>query len=137
MKKISTRLLGASLLAALALPVAAGAAAPRDGEAELAKAIEGRTAGAPVNCITLRNIRSSRIIDKTAIVYEMNNGVIYVNRPKSGASSLDWTDVMVTDTHSPQLCSIDIVKLYDTGIRMQTGFIGLGDFVPYPRPPKS
>jgi hypothetical protein len=135
MTRISISLLGATLLAALAMPVAA--AQREDGETELAKAIAGRTAGTPVDCITLRNIRSSRIIDKTAIVYEMNNGVIYVNRPKSGASSLDWTDVMVTDTHSPQLCSIDTVKLFDTGVRMSTGWVGLGDFVPYPRAPKS
>jgi len=133
MKKISIMLLGATLFAA-AMPASA---APRDGEAELAKAIAGRSAGAPVNCIFLRDIRSSRIIDRTAIVYEMNNGLIYVNRPKSGASSLDWNDVMVTDTHSSQLCSIDTVKLYDTGVRMPTGWVGLGDFVPYPRPPKS
>lgn len=134
MNRISTSLLGATLLAALAMPAAA---AQRDGEAELAKAIAGRTAGKPTDCIFLRDIRSSKIIDKTAIVYEMSNGLIYVNRPKSGASSLDWTNVMVTDTHSSQLCSIDTVKLYDTGVRMTTGWVGLGDFVPYPRPPKS
>lgn len=134
MNRISISLLGATLLAALAAPAAA---APRDGEAELAKAIAGRTAGKPVDCISLRNIRSSRIIDRTAIVYEMNNGTIYVNRPKIGAESLDWTDVMITDTYTSQLCSIDTVKLYDTGIRMTTGWVGLNEFVPYPRPPRS
>jgi len=127
-------LLGASLLAALAVPAAA---APRDGEAELAKAIAGRTAGKPVDCIQLRNIRSSRIIDRTAIVYEMNNGTIYVNRPRSGAESLDWTDVLVTETFTSQLCSIDVVKLYDTGTRMTTGWVGLDEFVPYAKPPRS
>jgi len=134
MIRTSISLLGAALLAGLAMPASA---APRDGEAELAKATAGRTAGNPVDCITLRNIRSSRIIDKTAIVYEMNNGLIYVNRPKTGAEMLDWTDVMVTDTRTSQLCSIDVVRLFDTGIRMPTGWVGLGEFVPYPRPPKS
>ncbi|MFS2110751.1 hypothetical protein ACCC88_13750 [Sphingomonas sp. Sphisp140] len=134
MNRISMSLLGASLLAALAVPAAA---APRDGEAELAKAIAGRTAGKPVDCIQLRNIRSSRIIDRTAIVYEMNNGTIYVNRPRSGAESLDWTDVLVTETFTSQLCSIDVVKLYDTGIRMTTGWVGLDAFVPYAKPPRS
>jgi hypothetical protein len=134
MNRISMSLLGASLLAALAVPAAA---APRDGEADLAKAIAGRTAGKPVDCIQLRNIRSSRIIDRTAIVYEMNNGTIYVNRPRSGAESLDWTDVLVTETFTSQLCSIDVVKLYDTGIRMTTGWVGLDAFVPYTKPPRS
>jgi hypothetical protein len=134
MNRISMSLLGASLLAALAVPAAA---APRDGEADLAKAIAGRTAGKPVDCIQLRNIRSSRIIDRTAIVYEMNNGTIYVNRPRSGAESLDWTDVLVTETFTSQLCRIDVVKLYDTGIRMTTGWVGLDAFVPYTKPPRS
>ncbi|MEP9359688.1 hypothetical protein [Sphingomonas sp. KR3-1] len=132
MKKISIALLGASLLAAL--PAAAQDNAK--GEAELAKAIAGRTAGKPVDCIFQRDIRSARIIDGTAIVYEMNGGLLYVNRPRSGASSLDWNNIMVTDTHSSQLCSIDTVKLIDSGMRMPVGWVGLGDFVPYPRPPK-
>jgi len=45
--------------------------------------------------------------------------------------------VMVTDTYTSQLCRIDTVKLYDTGIRMTTGWVGLNEFVPYPRPPRS
>lgn len=99
--------------------------------AELAKALEGRVAGKPVDCLNLRDIRSTRIIDRTAILYETTGGTIYVNRPEGGASSLDKFDVLVTDTHSPQLCDIDIVRLYDTAARMQIGFVNLGEFVPY------
>jgi len=135
MNRISIGLLGATLLAALAVP--ASAAVQKDGEAELAKAVAGRTAGKPVDCINLRDIRSSKIIDGTAIVYEMNNGVKYVNRPRTGAETLDWTDVLVTETTLSQLCRIDTVRLYDNGLRMVTGWVGLGDFVPYPRPPRS
>jgi hypothetical protein len=102
-----------------------------DAEAKLAKALVGRVAGEPVDCLNLRDIRSSQIINRTAILYETRGGVVYVNRPDAGASSLtDW-DVMVTDTHSSQLCSIDVVHLYDSGLRMQTGVVFLGDFVPY------
>ena len=101
------------------------------GEAKLAQALEGRVAGKPVDCLYLPNIRSSRIIDRTAIVYETTGGTLYVNRPESGRQSLRRDDVMVTDTHSSQLCNIDIVRLFDTGSRMQTGFVALGDFVPY------
>ena len=100
-------------------------------EAKLAKALDGRVAGEPVNCLQLRDIRSSRIYDRTAILYETNGGKLYLNRPRSGASTLDSNDVMVTDTHSSQLCSIDIVRLYDSGARMQSGFVGLNKFVPY------
>lgn len=119
-------------IAAISLLATAAQAAPRQTpEEKLAKALEGRTAGEPVNCIYQRDIRSSRIYDRTAILYELNNGTYYLNRPDGGASSLSWNDVLVTDTHSPQLCSIDIVKLYDSSPWMQSGFVNLGKFVPY------
>ena len=119
--------------AAVILTSAPGVAAPRlKGEAELARALEGRVAGEPVRCINLRAIRSSRIIARTAIIYEAG-GTIYVNRPAGGAESLDHWDTLVTRPFGSQLCSIDIVRLYDTGSRMQTGFVALGEFIPYRR----
>ena len=108
-------------------------AAPRlTPEAEMARALEGRVAGEPVDCIFLRNVRSSRIIDDTAILYDAG-GTIYVNRPRAGGESLDRWDTLVTRTHSSQLCRVDVVHLYDSASRMQTGIVFLGDFVPYRR----
>lgn len=125
MRHAISLLLGGLLLAS------APAHAKLDPEAKLARALEGRVAGEPVDCLNQRDIRSSRIIDRTAILYETAGGTIYVNRPDSGRSSLDSWDVMVTNTHSPRLCNIDVVQLYDTGARMRTGSVFLGDFVPY------
>ena len=114
---------------------AAQSPANQRGEAKLAKTLEGRVPGKPVDCIQLHDIRSSRIIDGTAILYDTGNK-LYLNRPSSGASSLDDNDVLVTDTHSPQLCSVDVVHLYDNASHMPDGFVGLGKFVPYTKPPK-
>src|SRR5437868_10663938 len=72
------------------------------GEAELAKMLAGRVPGKPVNCINLSSAQSSRIIDHTAIVYE-DGGTLYVNRPRSGGSSLDSDDILVTRSFSGQL----------------------------------
>lgn len=122
------------LLASLAIATTPAIAAKQSGEERLARALEGRIAGEPTDCINLRDIRSSRIIDDTAIVYEGPGNVLWVNRPRSGAESLDGWDVLVTNTHSSQLCRIDVVRLYDTNARMQTGAVFLGDFVPYRKP---
>ncbi len=119
--------------AILATAGIAHAAADRSPEAQLARATEGRVAGQPVDCLNLRDIRSTRIINRTAIIYDTGGGKIYVNTPRSGASSLRDGDILLTDTHSPQLCSIDIVRLYDNSAKMQTGSVGLGQFVPYTR----
>lgn len=129
MRRLASMLIGSVLLVA-----APAAAAPRlDPEQRLARTIEGRVAGEPVNCLNLRNIRSTRIIDRTAIIYEVGR-TLYVNRPRAGAESLDQWDVLVTRPFGSQLCSIDVVQLYDTGSRIQTGFVFLGDFVPYRKP---
>jgi hypothetical protein len=126
------------LLVAGALMLSAGAAQARtDPEARLAKITAGRTAGAPVDCIQQHQISSTEIINRTAIVYKMDNGTVYVNRPSSGANFLGRSDVLVTNTHSPQLCSVDIVRLVDSSAHMPTGSVGLGKFVPYPKPPRS
>jgi hypothetical protein len=128
------------LTAAVAV-AAIGAAAPavaRDrltGEAKLAKIIEGRVAGKPVDCVPITQIRSTEIIDRTAIVYTASNGTVYVNRP-SGANFLDDDDILVSEPYNGQACRIDIVRLIDRGSRMPSGSIGLNDFTPYPKPPK-
>lgn len=127
-------LLLAGLLAAAA---AAPAAAPREkGEAELQRTLVGMVPGEPVDCVNLRNVRNSRIVDGTAIIYEVG-GTLYVNRPRAGRESLDNWDVLVTRTHSSRLCSIDVVQLYDPAARMQTGLVFLGPFVPYRKPRNS
>lgn len=99
------------------------------GEEKLAKLLEGRVAGEPVDCINTYNTRSARIIDKTAIVYEQGS-TIYVNRT-TNPRTLDDGDVMVTKLHSSRLCNVDTVHLRDQSHFMPSGFVGLDTFVPY------
>ncbi|HWU53485.1 MAG TPA: hypothetical protein VN153_11810 [Tahibacter sp.] len=129
-----SRLATSTLAVVFVLTAAAATAARLSPEERLAKATEGRSAGEPVKCIMLRDIRSTQIIDKTAIIYDTLGGTLYVNHPKAGAAFLHDDAVLVTDTHSSQLCNIDIVKLVDPTSKMLTGSVGLGDFVPYTKP---
>lgn len=124
-----------ALAAAALLTAGAAEAARKTPEDRMAKALEGRTAGKPVDCIYLSQIQSSQIIDRTAIIYQVGR-TLYVNTPRTGADSLDSSDILVTDTRSPQLCSIDVVRLVDSSSRMPSGFVGLGPFIPYTKPPK-
>jgi hypothetical protein len=121
-------LLGLSLAA---LSAAAPAAAP-DREAELERALRGRVAGEPVRCIDMHRVTRSTIIPGTAVIYDAGS-VLYVNRPDSGAESLDRWDVLVTRLYTSQLCNTDTVDLIDQGSRAYSGVLFLGDFVPYRR----
>ena len=133
--RVSRYLTAMAALAVVASAMPAQAKERLTGEAQLAKMLDGRVAGKPVDCVTLTQIRSTEIIDRTAIVYTTNNGTMYVNRP-SGANFLDDDDILVSEPRNGQACRIDIVRLIDRGSRMSSGSVGLNDFVPYPRPPK-
>jgi hypothetical protein len=122
------------------LAIGAGAAVadakPRlTGEAELADMLKDRVPGKPVDCIDLPMVSSSTVIDKTAIVYQ-SGGTYYVQRPRTGAESLDNDDVLVTRLTTSELCSIDTVQLHDRTSGFWRGFVSLDKFVPYTRPRK-
>lgn len=84
-----------------------------------------------VECIQLRQIRSSRVIDRIGIAYEMPNRKTWLNRPKWGASLLDDGLVMITQTTSNRLCSGDIVYFADSSLSGFRGSVALGPFLAY------
>lgn len=116
-------------------PDAAAARTP-DGTpltAKVAKALAGRTAGKPESCISLRDARSSRIVDETAIIYEIDRKRWMVNFPAGGCASLRPERALVTVTPGTQLCRGDIARVIDPPTPIEYGSCGLGDFVPYTR----
>jgi len=121
------------LIAAAFLVSPAAAGERRNGEAELARALDGREAGRPVRCIDLHRVTSSRMIEGTAILYRVG-ATTYVNRPRSGADQLNRWDAMVVHLSYSRLCSVDTIRLVDATSGFMTGLVFLGDFVPYHRP---
>jgi hypothetical protein len=121
-------LLGAAAMTA----VPAQAGDRRSPEQQLEQALRGRVAGEPVDCINLRSVRNSRVINRTAILFDAG-GTIYVNRPRSGAQSLtDW-DTQVVRPFGQRLCTIDTITMVDPGSGFFRGTVFLGEFVPYHR----
>lgn len=127
-----SKLIAGAALVASAVPAMAAARAP-GGEAELNRLLAGRVAGAPVSCIPLFNLGSTRVIDGVGIVYRIG-GKLYVNRPKSDPRGLDDDDILVVRSFGSQLCNTDRIDLVDRNTRIWSGFVSLGDFVPYSKP---
>ena len=123
----------ALFLAAIAAVVSTVPASARErltGEQQLAKLIDGRVAGKPSSCISTFSQGNLRVLDGTALVYDAGR-TIWVNRPDN-ARQLDDDDILVThNTMGGQLCRMDIVRTVDRGGYFPTGFVSLGDFVPY------
>lgn len=122
----------ATLFATLILAAAPLAAQPWSGEAGLEQAVEGRLPGRPIQCLTLSRVRSSTIVDETAILFRVGN-TIFVNRPRAGANRLDGDDTIVNRSASTRLCRGDPVRTRDPYTGAFRGAIILGEFVPYRR----
>jgi hypothetical protein len=125
-----SKILSALILAAAVFSAPASAAGRDDPDTQMAKLLDGRVAGPPVNCIQLSTVTSSTIVEGRAIVYR-SGSKLYVNQPRSGAETLDDDDVLVTRSFGSQLCSSDPVDLVSRASRFTRGFVLLGDFVPY------
>lgn len=124
-KHLTLLLLGGAIIAAPAL-----AKERPTPEAQLQKALAGRTAGKPVDCIPLTRNESSQVIEGKALIYKVGS-TLYVNEPRSGAEILNDDDILTTRTFTSQLCRSDAVNLVQRFTGIQQGFVLLGQFVPY------
>ncbi len=128
MRTLALVLAGAAL-AFTGTAVSASSTSER-GEARLAKMLEGRTAGAPVSCISTMDDNKLQTIDEVAVVYDAGK-TIYVARP-TDPHMLKRNDALVMDRFSPtRLCVQEPMRTIDRMDGFPTGVVFLKDFVPY------
>jgi hypothetical protein len=127
MKTLATLLAGAAL--ALAGTTSASAGNAEENEAKLARMLEGRTAGEPVNCISALRSNRIEVIEHVGIVYDAGS-TIYVARP-TDARQLGRNDIVVIDRFGGQLCTSDVIRTVDRYQGYTTGAVFLEEFVPY------
>ena len=127
MKTLATLLTGAALV--LAGSTAALARNAEQNEAKLARMLEGRTAGEPVNCISALQSNRIEVIEHVGIVYDAGN-TIYVARP-TDPRQLGRDDVVVINRFGGQLCTSDVIRTVDRYQGYTTGAVFLDRFVPY------
>lgn len=130
MKALATILSGAALALAATAAAAAGSGHNDTGEARLARMLDGRTAGAPVSCISTMRSNKMEVIDGVAVVYDAGK-TIYVARP-TDPRMLGRNDALVLNRFSPsRLCVQESMKTVDRYDHFHTGVVFLKDFVPY------
>ena len=106
---------------------------PRDAVV-LAKALDGKVAGAPRACLGQPYTRDMTVVDEHTILFR-DGRTTWRNDPPGGCSNLGRPGyAMVTRLFGSQYCRGDIVHVVDTSSGMFAGSCGLGDFVPYSRP---
>jgi hypothetical protein len=89
-----------------------------------------RAVGEPKSCVTISQIRSTKVIDSRNIDFRMAGGKTYRTTLPQSCPSLKFEDRFSYRSSINQLCSVDIVHvLHDQGGRLYEGAgCGLGKF---------
>ncbi|MCL6698962.1 hypothetical protein LZ496_09230 [Sphingomonas sp. NSE70-1] len=96
---------------------------------KLAKALAGRTAGHPVNCINERS--KMQIIDDGTILFR-DGGIVYVQQPRGGCYGLTTGMSLIRPAYgTTRLCSGDINNIVDVRTGFGAGACVYSEFVPY------
>ncbi|MDF7774669.1 hypothetical protein P1X14_05370 [Sphingomonas sp. AOB5] len=124
---MSRIILGALALAGL---TAMGPAQDTSGDADLAKAIEGRTAGAPLECVSASFVGTPQIIDRDTLLYRSGR-TLYVNQLDAPCPGLEEGNTIIVELHGSQLCKNDSIRTLDPGMTIPGPYCRLGKFTPY------
>lgn len=110
-------------------------AAEEDPKTALDSAVTSSAAEAK-DCIPLSSIRSTRVLDNSTILFQMNGGETLVNNLPHPCPSLGMEKAFGYETSLSQLCSTDIIWVVrQTAGRPERGAsCGLGKFEPYVAP---
>lgn len=118
-------LLLVSTLSALTIGATAGISAKKE-------PTPVRAVGEPVRCVSLSQIRSTKVVDNSTIDFKMAGGKTYRNSLPNSCPGLKYEDRFSYRTSTSQLCNVDIIRvLNDYGGRLSEGVgCGLGKFQP-------
>ena len=128
----SAALAGAALIASCSTATDPPQRTAREA-AELKKALEGRTAGAPQRCIPNWRASNMQIVDDWTILYR-DRGTIYVQKPRGGCHGLSNSMSLIRNQFvSTRLCRGDINRVVDLRTGFGTGACVFSEFIPYRR----
>ena len=98
----------------------------------LAKALNGKVAGEPVNCISDFNATNLIRVSDDILLYRVSGRLVYQNRLRSSCPGLARdSDIIVSEQFGSQKCRGDLLKLVDRTSGIQGPVCSLGEFVPY------
>jgi hypothetical protein len=117
-------------IATLAVATTAGAFGPAERRAKELAAYQ--PVGEAVNCISINQIRSTKILANNVIDFKMAGGKVYRNILPSSCPGLMFEDSFSYRTSLSRLCNVDIIRVLNkSGERLEEGAgCGLGKFQP-------
>jgi hypothetical protein len=120
---------GAAAVLAGAATVVAQQSFHPEATQKLAKALAGRTAGQPVDCINERS--KMQVVDDGTILFR-DRGIVYVQRPHGGCYGLTSGMSLIRAAFgTTRICSGDINQIVDVRTGFGTGACTYSEFIPY------
>jgi hypothetical protein len=99
------------------------------------RALQGRTVGDPISCVTSREIDDTDAITDRVVLFHMKNGRTYRNDlPHSCPQLTRAGSAFAFRTSGSQLCAIDIIQVMEPTTRFAYGACALGKFTRYELP---
>ncbi|OYU16477.1 MAG: hypothetical protein CFE37_00295 [Alphaproteobacteria bacterium PA4] len=93
--------------------------------------------GEPINCVNVRNIRQTKVVDDQTIDFVMTGNKIYRNTLPMSCPRLGFERAFMYQTSVAQLCNVDIITvLQQGGGNVRGASCGLGKFTPIEPPAK-
>ena len=93
-------------------------------------------AGPPEHCVSIHNIRETRVRDDRTIDFYMNGGKVYRNKLPNSCPELGFEEKFAYETSIDQLCNVDIIHVLHDSPPMRGASCGLGDFQPITGAPR-
>lgn len=101
-------------------------------QAAYEKALDGRTAGKPKQCISRAEQRNMTVISDDILIFgsSRNGKTLYVNKPHLGCNGAKHNVLTFIRPDTP-LCSGQVVRVDDAISNTPVGSCALGEFIPY------
>ncbi len=98
----------------------------------LAKQLDGKVAGEPINCISDFNATQLIRVSDDILLYRVSGSLVYENKLRYSCPGLARDDdIIVSEQFGSQKCRGDLIRLVDRVSGIQGPACSLGEFVPY------
>lgn len=105
-------------------------------EEQLRKALAGKVAGKPVDCLPSYRQSDMEVVDDNTILFHDGSNRVYLQSPRGGCSPLGSGHYTLVTTlrGSSSLCRGDISRVVDLSAGMTVGSCSMDSFIPYVKP---
>ncbi len=132
LKQTAAMMLLASLAGCAATGKRTPAALTARQSQELARALDGKTPGKPVSCVSrMLGTDGLHAVTDDLLIYRVNRDLVYRNNLNGSCTGISRGATLVLQPTNDQYCRNDIARSVDLTTGMPGPSCALGDFVPY------